>query len=204
MVVRKTSVFPAPRDTVFERLQKLETLQLIAKPYAVFEPVGIVKSIWAVGSTSAYRFRLFGLIPFGTHTIRIVRFDPERISSREGNEHVPIWNHDISLIPLDDAHTEYLGALVFIGYDGLRRGNGFWLLFGRYLLFFYGYKVFDILVQDQHIVIRKKYYLRFYPETRDCESWNDYSFNKRNQMKRLIAFPFVCALLAWITLRIGG
>lgn len=107
MVVRKSSVFPAPRDTVFERLQKLETLQLIAKPYAAFEPVGIVKSIWAVGSTSAYRFRLFGLIPFGTHTIQIVRFDPERVSSREGNEHVPIWNHDISLIPLDDAHTEY-------------------------------------------------------------------------------------------------
>ena len=98
----------------------------------------------------------------------------------------------------------YLGALVFIGYDGARCGNGFWLLFGRYLLFFYGYKIFDILVQDQHIVIRKKYYLRFCPETSACESWNDYSFNKRNQMIRLIAFPFVCALLAWITLRIGG
>ena len=98
----------------------------------------------------------------------------------------------------------YLGALALIGYDGVRRGDGFWLLFGRYLLFFYGYKVFDILVQDQHIVIRKKYYLRFFPETSECESWNDYSFNKRNQLKRLIAFPFVCALLAWITLRIGG
>ena len=97
----------------------------------------------------------------------------------------------------------YLGALVFIGYDGLRRANGFWLLFGRYMLFFCGYKVFDILMQDQHIVIRKKYYLRFFPETKDCESWNDYSFNKRNQLIRLIAFPFVCALLAWITLRIG-
>jgi hypothetical protein len=98
----------------------------------------------------------------------------------------------------------YLGALALIGYDSVRRGDGFWLLFGRYLLFFYGYKVFDILVQDQHIVIRKKYYLRFFPETSECESWNDYSFNKRNQLKRLIVFPFVCALLAWITLRIGG
>ena len=98
----------------------------------------------------------------------------------------------------------YLGALAFIGYDGVRCGDGFWLLFGRYLLFFYGYQVFDILVQDQHIVIRKKYYLRFFPETSGCESWNDYSFNKRNQMIRLIVFPFVCALLAWITLRIGG
>ena len=27
---------------------------------------------------------------------------------------------------------------------------------------------------------------------------HDYSFNKRNQMIRLVAFPFLCALLAWI------
>ena len=51
--------------------------------------------------------RLFGFIPFGTHTIRILRFDPEKISSREGNEHVPVWNHDILLVSVDECHTEY-------------------------------------------------------------------------------------------------
>ena len=107
MIVRKSAVFPAPRDVVFEKLQKLETLQTIAKPYAAFEPVGSVEPIWTVGGTSAYRFRLFGLIPFGTHTIHIVHCDPEGISSREGNEHVPVWNHDIRLIPLDEGHTKY-------------------------------------------------------------------------------------------------
>ena len=50
---------------------------------------------------------LFGFIPFGTHSIRIVRFDKERISSWEGNEHVPVWNHDILLVPIDESHTEY-------------------------------------------------------------------------------------------------
>ncbi len=66
-------------------------------------------------------------------------------------------------------------------------------MYGRYLLFMVGYKVFDIVVQDQHIVIRRKYYIRFFPETRDCAGWNDYRFNKRNQMIRLVAFPFLCA-----------
>ena len=97
----------------------------------------------------------------------------------------------------------YVGAIVLIGADALRHGCGFRQIFGRYMLFLYGYKIFDILVQDQYIVIRKKYYLRFFPETRDCKSWNDYSFNKSNQMKRLIAFPFVCALTAWLTVWIG-
>ena len=107
MIVRKSSVFPASRDVVFEKLQRLETLQTIAKPYASFEPVGAVDPIWTVGSTSAYRFRLFGVIPFGTHTIRILRFDSLGVSSHEGNEHVQVWNHDITMIPLDSSHTKY-------------------------------------------------------------------------------------------------
>ena len=67
MIVQKSSLFPAPRVTVFRKLQQLETLQLIAKPFATFEPVGETVSTWEVGSTSAYRFRLFGLIPYGMH-----------------------------------------------------------------------------------------------------------------------------------------
>ncbi len=107
MIVQKTSVFPASRDAVFQKLQRPETLQNIAKPYAAFEPVDSAAAVWTVGSTSSWRLRLFGFIPFGTHTIRIVRFDPEGISSREGNRHVPVWNHDIRLVPVDESHTEY-------------------------------------------------------------------------------------------------
>ena len=95
MIVRKSSVFPASRETVFEKLQQMETLRYIAKPYATFEPIGEAVSTWTVGSTSAYRFRLFGVIPYGTHKIHILRFDRDGVSSHEGNEYVPVWNHDI-------------------------------------------------------------------------------------------------------------
>ena len=107
MTVQKSSVFPASRDVVFQKLQRLETLQAIARPYATFEPVGSADAVWTVGSVSSYRFRLFGILPFGTHTIRILRFDAEGISSREGNEHVPVWNHDIALVPLARNRTRY-------------------------------------------------------------------------------------------------
>ena len=107
MVVQKTSVFPAPKETVYSRLQQLETLQYIAKPYATFEPVGEISNVWTAGSISSYRFRLFSFIPFGTHTIRIIRCDPDGISSREGNNHVPVWNHDIRLEKTDAGHTKY-------------------------------------------------------------------------------------------------
>ena len=72
MVVQKTALFPASKETVFCKLQQLKTLQYIAWPFAAFEPIGETVSTWKVGSTSVYRFRLFGVIPFGTHTIHFV------------------------------------------------------------------------------------------------------------------------------------
>ena len=107
MIVEKTSGFPADRDAVFQKLQRLQTLQYIASPYAAFEPVGDATPLWTEGSTSSYRFRLFGVIPFGVHTIHIVRFDPDQVSSREGNRHVPVWNHDIMMEQIDRHHTRY-------------------------------------------------------------------------------------------------
>ena len=52
MIVQKTSLFPASKETVFCKLQQPETLQTIAKPYASFEPIGETASTWVAGSTS--------------------------------------------------------------------------------------------------------------------------------------------------------
>ena len=65
-------------------------------------------SVWTAGSESSFCFRLFGIIPYGIHTIRVVRVDPGGISSRKSNPHVPVWNHDISLVATDERHTEYI------------------------------------------------------------------------------------------------
>lgn len=106
--IRKTSIFPSPRSEVFRRIQRLETLQAIAWPYGAFTPVKAEADFtFSPGSTSSYRFKLFGLIPLGIHTIHIVRFDEDVIASREGNKHVPVWNHTITMEMMDDAHTRY-------------------------------------------------------------------------------------------------
>ena len=107
MFVRKSSVFPAPREEVFTRLQRLETLQYIAAPYATFTPVENNNDFsWREGTVSSYHFRLFGFIPLGIHTIRIERFDHSGIQSREHNKHVPVWDHLIILEDLGN-QTKY-------------------------------------------------------------------------------------------------
>jgi hypothetical protein len=112
MIVRKTTVFPAGREEVLAKLQQLKTLQHIAWPYASFQPVGKAPEIWTAGQTSSYQFILFGCIPYGTHTIHIVHLDEDGIQSEEGNEHVPVWNHQITLKMLDADHTEYTDMVV--------------------------------------------------------------------------------------------
>ena len=108
MIIIKTSIFPASKEKVFGKLQRLELLQHIAKPYATFTPIGEKISVWEPGKSSAYKFKLFGIIPFGTHTINVLSFDmDDGIYTHEGNEHVPVWNHRIVLNGLPDNRCIY-------------------------------------------------------------------------------------------------
>ena len=144
------------------------------------------------------------IIPHFAATKVLMRFLPQDIrEAAKAHPDPPVGRQMIGYLLTALVAAGYIGLLFFLGADGLRRGYGFWLLFGRFMLFMYGYKLFDILVQDQYIVITRKYFVQFYPETRNCRSLDDRSFNTKNQMIRLIAFPFVCALFAWIALIIG-
>ena len=144
------------------------------------------------------------IIPHFAATKVLMRFLPQDIrEAAKAHPDPPAGKRMVGYLLTALAAAGYAGLLFFLGADGIRRGYGFWLLFGRFMLFMYGYKLFDILVQDQYIVITRKYYVQFYPETKECKSWDDRSFNTKNQMIRLIAFPFVCALFAWIALMIG-
>ena len=107
--VKKTSIFPASKKKVFDKLLKLRTLQYIAYPYATFTSLdGTDNMSWEVGSTSRFKFRLFVIIPFGTHTINVIRFGlVEGIYTHEGNEHVPMWNHEIILEELPGNKCRY-------------------------------------------------------------------------------------------------
>ncbi len=104
--IKITSVFPANKRLIFERLQKLETLQYIAKPYASFES-NDSRLIWESGKSFSFRFRLFGFIFLGVHKIKVNEFNEDYIFTNEGNPFCPVWNHRITLNMIDENHTEY-------------------------------------------------------------------------------------------------
>lgn len=107
--VTKTSIFETNKSEMFKKLQEFKTLQYIAYPFATFEATDRNNDlVWEAGKEFAFHFKLFGLIPFGIHRICVVRFDEdEGIYTKEGNKHVPIWNHEILLETLDEDHVRY-------------------------------------------------------------------------------------------------
>lgn len=106
--VYKKSTFPADINTVFNLLTDLKTLQYIAFPYAIFEPIEDGQYVtWKEGQTFSFQFKLFGFIPYGIHTIHVIDFRKHRIFTNESNTHVPIWNHRIDLKDNGDGTTEY-------------------------------------------------------------------------------------------------
>ena len=113
LTVKKSSVFPAAKDEIFRRLQKLKTLQYIAHPYATFKSVDDTEELtWQEDSAFAFHFKLFTLIPFGVHTIKVIQFDIEKgIYTQEGNKHVPVWNHKIILEKINENTTKYTDIL---------------------------------------------------------------------------------------------
>lgn len=106
-----SSVFPASAEVVFTKLQDISTLQIIAKPLMRFKAVEDTDASLVPEKDRTYRFylKIFNVIPFGIHTIHVIEFDPQtkRIYTHESNPSVSIWNHRITLEPLDPYSVRY-------------------------------------------------------------------------------------------------
>lgn len=75
---------------------------------------------------------------------------------------------------------------------------GFGKAFIRLLTFWYIEKAYDIAVLDQILCMSSGYYQHFYPETKDCIGWKNRSWNKKQQLTRLVLMPVICAVWAYV------
>ncbi len=91
-----------------------------------------------------------------------------------------------------------IAGIVFVGLDGIRNEIGYWSLTLRFIVMLYIMKIFDIVVQDQWLVMTVGYFKKIFPETSDCEGWKNRGFNNKNQIIRIVAYPFLCMMTAGI------
>lgn len=92
----------------------------------------------------------------------------------------------------------FLGAFLYGGWDGIRQGYSFWQFTGRFLTMLYLMKAFDIVFLDWFLLTKSHFFQHFYPETEGCAGYSQFGFNKKEQLARILLFPFLAALLAWI------
>ena len=135
----------------------------------------------------------------------VLRFLPEDIREAAKDHPAPPRSRQmLAHILLGIFLLSFLVGIIFLGADGLRHGYGFWRLTLRFVAALYIIKLFDIVVQDQWLVMTSGFFQRIFPETKDCAGWHDRGFNNKNQLVRIAAYPFLCMLTAAIFLWIGG
>ena len=97
-----------------------------------------------------------------------------------------------------------VGAFVYGGYDGVQKDFTFWQLFLRFAVMLYLWKAFDIICLDWLLLTKSHFFQHFYPETEGCAGYHSFGFNRKEQLIRLAVFPFVAALMAFLSMWIGG
>lgn len=97
-----------------------------------------------------------------------------------------------------------VGTFINGGWNGVLRGFTFWKLFLRFAVMLYLWKAFDVVCLDWLLLTKSHFFQRFYPETEGCAGYHAFGFNRKEQFVRLAVFPFVAALMALLSLWIGG
>ena len=92
----------------------------------------------------------------------------------------------------------YLALFIIGGMDGVRRGFGFWQFFFRFLIIGAAIKAFDIIGLDYFLLTKTRFFQRYFPETEGCAGWQDFGYNRRQQLGQIIMIPIYCAVMAGI------
>ena len=92
-----------------------------------------------------------------------------------------------------------LGGGVIAVWDGLRSGFTFGQFFLRFFTILTFYKICDMALIDNFLLLRFHFFQYYYPEAEHVMEGRKYGFNIKSQLLKLfVIFPAVSALAAWI------
>ncbi len=90
-------------------------------------------------------------------------------------------------------------AFIYGIYDGLKNGYSFLQFFVRFLMMLWLMKAFDIIFIDYYILSKSHFFQHYFPETEGCAGYNQFGFNRKEQLSQIILFPFIALVLAFIS-----
>ncbi len=110
----------------------------------------------------------------------------------------PIWVNIIGGLIMILGLLAIAGVLVWAIVDTVKFHLTFQQAFLRFLILFEGYKLFDIIFFDYLMLTKLKLPTKVYPETSGAKGYDNFGFNAKSQIVRVIIFFFVSLLLAYL------
>ena len=92
----------------------------------------------------------------------------------------------------------YLGLFIIGGMDGMRKGFAFGQFFMRFFIIGAVIKAFDIICLDYFLLTKTHFFQHYFPETEGCKGWEEFGYNRSQQLRQCIMIPIGCALTAWL------
>ena len=96
----------------------------------------------------------------------------------------------------------YIGIFIAGGIDGKNHGFTFWQFFPRFIMIGGIIKIFDIVFLDYFLLTKTHFFQHYFPETEGCAGWQNFGYNKKQQIKQCIFIVIGSALMAWIITKI--
>ncbi|MBQ9298885.1 MAG: hypothetical protein IJ214_00065 [Clostridia bacterium] len=92
----------------------------------------------------------------------------------------------------------YIGLFVIAGIDGMKHQFTFSQFFLRFLIIGAVIKAFDIVGLDFFLLTKTRFFQRYFPETEGCAGWQDFGYNRKQQLRQSVMIVICSALAAWI------
>lgn len=94
--------------------------------------------------------------------------------------------------------TSMLVVMLIGGIDGIHHNYDYWQFLLRFLIMGIGVKAFDIIGLDFFLLTKTHFFQHYLPETEGCAGWQDFGYNRKQQLRQCIMIPVCCAVWAWI------
>ncbi|WP_458626779.1 hypothetical protein [Winogradskyella sp. PC D3.3] len=114
-----TSEIPIDLKSAWIEVNKSATLEFVSKGKIYFIPTdGEFPETWKEGMTLTTKMKAYGFIPFGgLHTIYFANIDDDTncLETKENDSFAKVWNHKISIKPIDKNTIYYEDEVIIYG-----------------------------------------------------------------------------------------
>lgn len=108
----------------------------------------------------------------------------------------PLWKNILGILIAIIIIINIIGILVYAGYNAIENNFSFIEIFSRYIILLEGYKIFDMIFFDWILLTKLNIFQKLFPETIGCKGYEQFGFNLKSQIIKLIIFMLISLLIA--------